>query len=121
MRSTGDSQAENGWRRDDGRRGGLEQIELRREDDPGQDHGAREPHPQLDAVWQVVRDGLWYSIEDIALLAGCAPTSASARLRDLRKPKYGGWDVERAYAGGKQWRYRVREKAAAARPAVEVE
>ncbi len=69
------------------------------------------PCAQLEAVWQVMRDGLWYGLEEIAVLADCAPASASARLRDLRKEKFGGWTVERDYAGGKQWRYRVREKA----------
>lgn len=71
------------------------------------------PHlnPQLDSVWQAVRDGAWRGLEEIAALAGCPPASASARLRDLRKAQFGGWDVERAYAGNKSWRYRVREKA----------
>jgi hypothetical protein len=73
------------------------------------------PHlnPQLDAVWQAVRDGAWRGLEEIAALAECPPASASARLRDLRKAQFGGWDVERAYAGNKSWRYRVRDKAAA--------
>lgn len=73
------------------------------------------PHlnPQLDSVWQAVRDGAWRGLDEIAALAGCPPASASARLRDLRKPQYGGWTVERAYVGNGLWRYRVAEKASA--------
>ncbi len=75
--------------------------------------GAR-ANAQLEAVWQAMRDGAWRSVEEIAELVQCPPASASARLRDLRKPQYGGWTVERAYVGTGLWRYRVREKAAMA-------
>ena len=71
--------------------------------------GARE-NAQLEAVWQVMRNGAWRSVEEIAALVECPPASASARLRDLRKPQYGGWTVERAYVGTGLWRYRVAEK-----------
>ena len=74
--------------------------------------GARE-NAQLEAVWQVMRSGAWRSVEEIAALVECPPASASARLRDLRKPQYGGWTVERAYVGTGLWRYRVAEKAGA--------
>lgn len=75
--------------------------------------GARE-NAQLEAVWQAMRDGAWRSVEEIAALVECPPASASARLRDLRKPRYGGWNVERAYVGNGLWRYRVAEKASVA-------
>jgi hypothetical protein len=74
--------------------------------------GARE-NAQLEAVWQAMRDGAWRSVEEIAALVECPPASASARLRDLRKPQYGGWTVERAYVGSRLWRYRIRDKAGA--------
>lgn len=74
--------------------------------------GAR-ANSELESVWQAMRDGAWRSVEELAALVECPPASASARLRDLRKPQYGGWTVERAYAGGGVWRYRVAEKARA--------
>lgn len=74
--------------------------------------GARE-NAQLEAVWQAMRDGAWRSVEEIAALVECKPASVSARLRDLRKPQYGGWTVERAYVGTGLWRYRVADKAGA--------
>lgn len=66
---------------------------------------------QMDAVWRLMRDGNWRSTKEIAEAVGCPDASASARLRDLRKPKFGGWNIERAYVGNGLWRYRVAEKA----------
>lgn len=68
---------------------------------------------QLDAVKQVMADGAWRNLERIAevvfLLTGKKATEASvsARLRDLRKDKFGGYTVERKSAGNGLFLYRV--------------
>jgi len=85
---------------------------MRQQESTDTQTGARE-NAQLEAVWQAMRDGVWRSVEEIAALVECKPASASARLRDLRKPRYGGWTVERAYVGNGLWRYRVAEKTGA--------
>jgi hypothetical protein len=39
--------------------------------------------------------GQWRSLREVACHLGCCETSASARLRDLRKRENGGFTVER--------------------------
>ena len=64
---------------------------------------------QAQAVYDVIRDGQWRTLAQIAVAAGCPEASASARLRDLRKEKFGGRKVERKRDADKQglWWYRL--------------
>ncbi len=50
---------------------------------------------QLGSVQQLMSDGRWRGLAEIASHVGCSEASASARLRDLRKEKFGGYVVER--------------------------
>lgn len=61
--------------------------------DPAQDRDrlAR----QLRAVWYFMADGHWRTLAEIAEAVAAPEASVSARLRDLRKPKFGAWTVER--------------------------
>lgn len=62
---------------------------------------------QLDAVRDLMSDGLWRTLWDIAEETDFPEASISARLRDLRKHKFGGHRVDRRYTGGGLWEYRV--------------
>lgn len=55
--------------------------------------------PQLNRVAQVMADGEWRDLHQIAYLTGDPPASVSARLRDLRKERFGGHLVERQARG----------------------
>jgi hypothetical protein len=46
-------------------------------------------------VWEVMKDGRWRSLAKISELTGHPQASVSARLRDFRKGKFGGHEVER--------------------------
>jgi hypothetical protein len=70
---------------------------------------------QLLRVFNVLKDGYWVSLEDIARLANAPGASVSARLRDLRKEKFGGYTVHRKNKGGGLWVYRL-EMPGPARP-----
>lgn len=61
---------------------------------------------QLGDVYEVMKDGGWYTLEDIQGLAATNTRAAgekkwhsqagiSARIRDFRKEKFGGYSVER--------------------------
>ena len=50
---------------------------------------------QLDAVLNLMLDGRWRTLEQIATRLEQPIQSVSARLRDLRKRRYGGWNVSR--------------------------
>ena len=63
---------------------------------------------QLTLVRDLMLDGRWRSLTDIRWRSGVASeASISARLRDLRKRKFGGFTVERRYAGDGLWEYRL--------------
>ena len=54
---------------------------------------------QLQAVYGLMRDGYWRTLEEIAHAVGIPEASASARLRDLRKDRFGAYTIERQRRG----------------------
>jgi hypothetical protein len=62
---------------------------------------------QLLRVYQLMADGRWRTLDEIAARAGGSPAAVSARLRDLRKAKYGARLVERQHVGNGLFQYRV--------------
>jgi len=48
----------------------------------------------LQRVWDLVRDGEWRTLRAVADACGCSESSASARLRDFRKVKIMGSNVQ---------------------------
>lgn len=62
---------------------------------------------QLRAVLDVMVDGEWHTLRGLAVATGYPEASISARLRDLRKRKFGRWVVERERLDGGLWRYRL--------------
>lgn len=62
---------------------------------------------QARAVFNVMRDGKWRTLKTIALLTNEPEASVSARLRDLRKPRFGGHVVDRSYVADGIWQYRL--------------
>lgn len=66
---------------------------------------------QLSKVYMLMSDGCERTLDQIAEAVSTperpvSTQSASARLRDLRKPKFGGFDVERRRHGNVNW-YRL--------------
>lgn len=54
---------------------------------------------QMLDVLAVIRDGRWHSLAEISQQTGHPEASVSARLRDLRKARFGGHRVERRRSG----------------------
>ena len=50
---------------------------------------------QLGRVRTLMQDGAWRTLAEISRLVESPEASVSARLRDLRKERFGGWLVER--------------------------
>lgn len=57
---------------------------------------------QMRKVFSLMRDGRWRTLRDISELTEQPEASVSARLRDLRKPKFGAYTVERRRDGDGQ-------------------
>ena len=58
-------------------------------------------------VWRAMLDHQWHRLSDLALMTGASEASVSARLRDLRKPEYGSFTVDRRYIHRGLWEYRL--------------
>jgi len=64
---------------------------------------------QLAAVYEVMSDGCWRTLSEIKNLVGGSEAGISARLRDLRKQKFGSHRVNRRrreHANG-LWEYQL--------------
>lgn len=65
---------------------------------------------QTRRVYDLMRDGTWRTLREIAAATGDPEASVSARLRDLRKAAFGGFTVERRRRGEPKagiWEYRL--------------
>ncbi len=63
---------------------------------------------QLRRVYDLMCDGAWRSLYDIAAATGDPAPSISAQLRHLRKPRFGAFRVDkRRVDKGGLWLYRL--------------
>jgi hypothetical protein len=65
---------------------------------------------QLTKVRELMLDGEWRTLRQCSDFTGAPEASISARLRDLRKPRFGEYVVERRRRGEAErglWEYRV--------------
>lgn len=67
---------------------------------------------QLERVYAYMADGQWRTLGAIRRATGGSEAGVSARLRDLRKPQFGGHTVERKRVDGGLWAYRLIVKEA---------
>lgn len=65
---------------------------------------------QLLRVWALMSDGKWRTLAEISINTGDPQASVSARLRDIRKPKFGGHAVEVIHLGRGLYQYRLVRK-----------
>jgi hypothetical protein len=59
-------------------------------------------------VFALMSDGRFRTLQEIQALTGGSEASVSARLRDFRKPRFGGHDVERRAVGNGLFTYRLK-------------
>lgn len=81
-------QPRDGWTYDDGR----DRIRL---------------NAQHLRVYRAMEYGAWFSLSELSQWTGDPEASVSARLRDFRKPRFGGHTVERRHVEGGLWEYRL--------------
>ena len=68
---------------------------------------------QLQRVFGVMQDGGWHTLEELVRKCSGTTASVSARIRDLRKQRFGGHEIERQRVQAGLWRYRLNERKAA--------
>lgn len=62
---------------------------------------------QHNRVLAFMRDGGWHTLSEIAEATNDPEASVSARLRDLRKPRFGSYVVEHRYVRRGLFEYRI--------------
>lgn len=62
---------------------------------------------QARVVFNLMCDGEWRTLAAIATIVDEPEASVSARLRDLRKKRFGEHVVERRYVGNGLWEYKL--------------
>jgi len=64
-------------------------------------------HSQHHRVLAFLRDGREHTLAEIAKATGDPEASVSARIRDLRKARFGSYQIERRYVERGLWAYRL--------------
>jgi hypothetical protein len=62
---------------------------------------------QIRDIFGLMQDGEWRTLPDIASTTGHGEASVSAQLRHLRKPRFGGYTVDRRHVKNGLHEYRV--------------
>lgn len=62
---------------------------------------------QLQAVYDIMKDGEPHTIEEVATRTGFPQQSVARQIRYLRAPRFGGHTVEREYVGDGLYTYRM--------------
>lgn len=63
---------------------------------------------QLRRIFDAIRGGAWLTLAEIEATTCDPQASISAQLRNLRKPRFGGFTIERRRRGPGTWEYRLR-------------
>lgn len=78
----------------------------------GQTYDLAKDGERLTGQFYRVRDlmltGEWYTLGKLQELVGGSEAGISARVRDLRKPAFGGYEVERRRVEGGLYEYRIK-------------
>ena len=62
---------------------------------------------QCQTVFDLMQDKKWRTLKEISRTCNEPEASVSARLRDLRKTRFGSYDVQRRHVAAGVWEYRV--------------
>jgi hypothetical protein len=65
------------------------------------------PATQIERVMLAIKDGEWRTLEEVSEITGDTTPSISARLRDLRKPQFGGHTVLRRKINANLFEYKL--------------
>lgn len=67
-------------------------------------------HKQHNRVLAALRDGAWWTLAALSEHTKDPEASVSARLRDLRKPRFGAHEIDRRYVRRGLFQYRLVKK-----------
>ena len=77
----------------------------------GSDYNENRDRRRLSAVLRqvlaIMQDGQWHNITELAQATGASEAGISARIRDLRKSRYGSNNIEKKHIIDGFWEYRL--------------
>ena len=77
----------------------------------GADYQPQRDNPRLisqyEEIFQLMSDGKWRTLQEIARATQHPEASISAQLRHMKKPRFGGHTVERQYLCNGLYSYRL--------------
>lgn len=62
---------------------------------------------QCQDVFNFLSDNCWHTLREAHERTGHPEASISARIRDLKKSKFGGFQIEKRYIENGLWQYRM--------------
>lgn len=62
---------------------------------------------QLQKVRAIMLDHQWHTLKELSEKTGASEAGASARIRDLKKVRFGGYNVVKERVEGGLWKYRI--------------
>jgi hypothetical protein len=62
---------------------------------------------QCQDVYNFMADNCWHTLREAHERTGHPEASISARIRDLRKSRFGGFTIEKRYIENGLWQYRM--------------
>jgi len=71
------------------------------------EHDEQRLTSQLAKVKQLMSDGEWRTLSEIASAVNGSEAGVSARLRDLKSPRKFGLNIEKQRVSGGLWKYRM--------------
>lgn len=65
----------------------------------------------MGRIFNLMKDGRWYTLAELATAGECSEACASARFRDLSKDKFRGpeanWKTDKRHLSRGVWQYRL--------------
>ena len=61
----------------------------------------------LRKVYDAMTDGRWWSLHELSLRCGVYEQSIGSRVRDIRKERFGGFQVDRKRIAKGLWMYKL--------------
>jgi len=68
---------------------------------------------QILRVFNLMKDGVWRTLDEISAATGDPPASVSAQLRHLRKDRFGSHNVIKRHRGERKaglWEYKINQE-----------
>ena len=85
----------------------YEQAELRFDGPDVEPQDVERLTGQLERVYSLMRDHQWHTLGELSRKANGSEAGVSARIRDLRKERFGAYVIERRRVSGGLWEYRM--------------